>query len=143
MKNLFLIFILLIAGIVSVSAPSKAQLAKFAEEVSTAFSLDELASLDSKRMRIGRVRLVIENSIGEPEIERYRFSSFKEMARWFKRPINSYEARVAWPLTECSKGECGFYLDGGILHSHFYLTGITYGYRSKRLYVKSIEIMAG
>ena len=143
MKKLLLIFGLLMAGFVSVSAQSNAQLTKFADEVTTAFSLGKLEGLDSKRIRRGNVRLVVANSIGEPEIERYQFSTFKAMSRWFKKGANSVPAKVAWPLVKCSKGECEFFQDGGILHNHFYLTGISYGYRNKRLYIKSIELLAG
>ena len=143
MKKLILIFSLLIAGIVTVNAQSKAQLAKFADEVTTAFSLGELANLESKNMRRGYVRLVIENSIGEPESQRFRFTSFKTMARWFKKGANESQAKTVWPLVNCGKGECSFFLDGGILHNHYYLIGISYGYRNKRLYLKSIDILAG
>lgn len=143
MKKLTLFFFVLAISIVSVNAQSKAQLAKFTDEVTSAFAAGDMASLESKNMRRGPVRLVIENSIGEPEIERYRFTSFKTMGRWFAKPVNEFQAKTVWPLIECGKGECSFFLDGGILHNHFYLTGISFGYRNKQLYLKSIDVLAG
>ena len=143
MKRLLFTTAVLIVGVMSVDAQSKAQLTKFTDEVTTAFSLEDLASLDAKSLRRGFVRLKIDNSIGEPEVEKYRFSSFKSMSRWFEKPGNNMQAKIDWPLVKCSKGECSFFRDGGILHNHFYLTGISYGYRNKRLYVRRIEILAG
>lgn len=143
MKKLTLLCCLLIFSIVSANAQSKAQLAKFTDEVQTAFADGKLASLESKGMRRGDVRLVIENSIGEPEVERYRFTSFKTMARWFAKNENRSQTKTIWPLVKCKRGECSFFKDGGILHNHFYLTGISYSYWNKRLYLKAIEILAG
>jgi hypothetical protein len=143
MKKHILLIGLMLTGIVSINAQSKAQLSRFADKVTTAFAAEELESLEPTNMRHGYVRLEIDNSIGEPEVERYRFSSFKTMARWFNKAENRGQAKVVLPLVKCRKGECEFSQDGGILHNHFYLVGISYGYRNKRLYVRKIQILAG
>ena len=144
MRKIFILFLLVFTGFVVARAQSRAQLGRMADQVAIAFSSEKMSSLDAKGLGRGRVRLTIENSIAEPEFERYRFPSFAAMGRWItKQEIDGFPARVAWPLVGCKKGVCNFFQDGGILHNHLYLTKVAYGYRNKRLYIRRIELLAG
>lgn len=120
------------------------QARKISAEVAKAFENGQLRKLDAKKLVSGKLRLTIENSIGEPEFEHYSFKSFTALGRWIKsQEFDGMPNKVAWPLVGCRSGVCTFHQDGGILHNQLYLTKVRYTYRNKRIYIHGIQLLAG
>ena len=120
------------------------QARKIAAAVAAAFGQGQLRKLDLKKLVRGRVKLTIENSIGEPEFEHYSFRSFSAMGGWIrKQERDGLPNKVAWPLVGCRKGVCTFFRDGGILHNQLYLKKVTYDHRNNRIYIRGVQLLAG
>lgn len=120
------------------------QARKIAVAVASAFGRGQLRTLDGKKLVRGRVKLTIENSIGEPEFEHYSFRSFSAMGNWIrKQERDGLPNKVVWPLVGCRKGVCTFFRDGGILHNQLYLKRVLYGYRNNRIYIRGVQLLAG
>lgn len=135
--------IMLFFGSIPAQSQDK-QAKKTGAEIARAFERGQLRKLDAKNLLSGKIKLTIENSIGEPEFEYYSFSSFAAMGRWIKKQeFDGMPNKVAWPLVGCRKGVCTFFRDGGILHNQLYLKKVTYGYRNKRLFIRGIQLLAG
>ena len=151
MKHLLTLSLLIISICSAAQAQRHSKLsgpAKVADQIATAFSLESLSRYDSKHLVTGRLKLLIENSIydiGGKEFESRYFSSFAALERWMKKEERQpgFPVRVGWPLTGCRNGRCTFFRDGGISHNHVYLKRIYYGYKSKRLYIKTIQLLYG
>jgi len=139
----------LIAGTMCLysSTPAQSQdkqARKIAAAVADAFGKGQLRQIDRKKLLRGRVKLTIENSIGEPEYEHYSYRSFSAMGGWIrKQERDGLPNKVVWPLVGCRKGVCTFFRDGGILHNQLYLKKVTYGYRNGRLYISGVQLLAG
>jgi hypothetical protein len=97
------------------------------------------------------VRIVIENSGADiavdpnSEYERKVFKTFGEFGRWLKsqETEDGLPFRVTMPLVGCKRGLCTYNFDGGIDHNLLYLQKISYGYRNRRPYIKTIFLLAG
>jgi hypothetical protein len=119
-----------------------------AKAIAEAYESKTLSSLDAQKPYLGRVRIVIENSLGEPDDKgRFvikSFTSLKKAEAWLKsREHDAMPARESRPLVRCTKGVCTFNFDGGILHNHLYLKKISYGTRSGCPYIKTIYLLDG
>jgi hypothetical protein len=142
------------------SSSKKATIEKLEDAVSTAFGLDTLAALDAKHPNPAKVRVVIENSGADiavdpnSEYERKVFKTFGGIGQWLRsREIDSAPSedgltiklpmRLVMPLVGCKRGLCTYDFDGGIDHNHLYLQKISYGYRNRRPYIKTIFLLAG
>ncbi len=135
--------IIMLCGAAQAQTQDK-QAKKTGAEIAKAFERGQLRKLDVKDLLRGKVKLTIENSIGDPEFEYYSFGSFAAMGRWIKKQeFDGLPNKVAWPLVGCRKGVCTFFRDGGILHNQLYLKKVTYGYRNKRIYIRGIQLLAG
>lgn len=120
----------------------------FAKQIAAAYEGKTLAGLDAQKPYLGTVRIVIENSLGEPgDKDRFVIKSFRSLARaeaWLKsREHEELPGRESRPLKRCAKGVCTFDFDGGILHNHLYLQKISYGMRSGCPYIKTIYLLDG
>jgi hypothetical protein len=107
-----------------------------------------MSGLDAQKPYLGTVRIVIENSLGEPNDKgRFvirRFGSLAKAEAWLKsREHDEMPARESRPLQRCAKGVCTYNFDGGILHNHLYLKKITYGTRAGCPYIKTIYLLDG
>jgi hypothetical protein len=139
----------------SLSLPVRAQslckqqpVADLAKQIAAAYESKTLASLDAQKPYLRAVRIVIENSLGEPgDKGRFvikSFASFKKAEAWLKsREHEGMPGRESRPLVRCAKGVCSFNFDGGILHNHLYLKKISYGTRSGCPYIKTIYLLDG
>ena len=139
----------------AVSLPVRAQsvckqqpVKDLAKQVAEAYEGKTLSSLDAQKPYLGRVRIVIENSLGEPDDKgRFvikSFTSLKKAEAWLKsREHDEMPARESRPLVRCAKGVCTFNFDGGILHNHLYLKKISYGTRSGCSYIKTMYLLDG
>lgn len=139
----------------SLSLPVRAQspckqlpVSDFAKQIAAAYEGKTLAGLDAQKPYPGTVRVVIENSLGEPgDKDRFVIKSFRSLAKaeaWLKsREHDELPARESRPLKRCAKGVCTYNFDGGILHNHLYLKKITYGTRSGCPYIKTIYLLDG
>ncbi len=151
MKKLFIVLSIVAVSCVIVNAQSHSKnnsVARVAVEITKAFSSGSLKKLDSKRLLIGDLNLTIENSsgdIGSKEFEYKAFRSFAGLGKWLKKKEyqDGLPFRVDWPLTGCRNGHCTFFQDGGILHNHVYMTGVDFGYRNGRLYIRSVRLIYG
>ncbi len=149
LQNKYALAAVLGAVVMLIFGPAQAksqdrQAKKIGAEIARAFERGQLRKLDTKHLLSGKVKLTIENSIGEPEFEHYSFNSFGAMGRWIKKQeIDGLPNKVAWPLVGCRKGVCTFFRDGGILHNQLYLKKVRYGYRNRRIYIRSIQLLAG
>ena len=130
-------------------SPCKKQpVADLAKQIAEAYQGKTLGSLDAQKPFVGRLRIVIENSLGEPDDKgRFAiksFTSFKKAEAWLKsREHDGMPARESRPLVRCARGVCAFNFDGGILHNHLYLKKISYGTRSACPYIKTIYLLDG
>ncbi|HEX8735509.1 MAG TPA: hypothetical protein VF721_09315 [Pyrinomonadaceae bacterium] len=125
------------------------------EAVAAAFGNSQFGSLDAKRLRLGKIKLVIEHSLldGDEQFEVRRFATFKQIERWLQSREQQAEAegvgkyklpiRVVDTRAGCRRGICRYYSPNGILHNHLYLKKIFYGYRGGRVYVKKIYLYDG
>jgi hypothetical protein len=119
-----------------------------AKQIAEAYERKTLSSLDVQKPYPGRVKIVIENSLGEPDDKgRFVIKSFTSLARaeaWLKsREHDQMPGRESRPLVRCAKGVCTYNFDGGILHNHLYLKKISYGTRSGCPYIKTIYLLDG
>lgn len=122
------------------------------DAVATAFSLSNLGSLDARRLRRGKIKIVVEHSLlqGAEQFEIRRFTTFKQAERWLKSreypasdPTLKLPFRETRPLAGCRRGICRYDFFYGILHNRLYLKKIYYGYRRGRVYVKTIYLYDG
>jgi hypothetical protein len=139
----------------SVAAPVRAQspctkqpVENLAKQIAEAYEGKTLSSLDAAKPYPGRVRIVIENSLGEPDDKgRFVMKSFTSLAMveaWLKsREHDQMPGRESRPLVRCAKGVCTYNFDGGILHNHLYLKKISYSTRSGCSYIKTIYLLDG
>jgi hypothetical protein len=151
-KQLFVI-IALILFIIPLSAQAQSRSKKETVEklegaFSTAFGIDLLGELDAKLSNPRRIKVVIENSgadLAVDEYERKVFKTFGQFGRWLKsqESKDGFPFRVVMPLVGCKRGICTYNFDGGIDHNHLYLQKISYGYRNRRPYIKTIFLLAG
>jgi hypothetical protein len=141
--------------LLSLALPARAQsqckektVGGLAKQIAAAYEGKSLGGLDGQRPYLGRLRIVIENSLGEPD-DRGRFviKSFTSLAKadaWLKtRERADGPGRESRPLQRCAKGVCTYNFDGGILHNHLYLKKISYGTRSGCPYIKTIYLLDG
>lgn len=118
---------------------------ELAAAVSGAF--DDLSKLNADRSMVGKVRIVIENSLGElddPDHFMIRsFANFTKAEAWLtSREHDGQPGRNAGAVKRCAKGICTFE-QTGMLHNNIYLTKISYGIRGGSAYIKSIYIING
>jgi hypothetical protein len=116
--------------------------------VAEAHEAKTLGSLDAQKPYVGKLRIVIENSLaGDNAKDRFTIKWFTSLARaetWLKsREHEELPARETKPLVRCTKGICTYNFDGGILHNHLYLKKITYGFRSGCPYIRTIYLLDG
>jgi hypothetical protein len=130
------------------SGCKKQPVAALAKQLAAAYEGKSLGGLDGQKPYLGRVRIVIENSLGEPDDKgRFVIKSFTSLARaeaWLKsRERADGPGRESRPLQRCATGVCTFNFDGGILHNHLYLKKISYGIRAGCPYIKTIYLLDG
>jgi hypothetical protein len=134
---------------VRAQSPCKKQpVADLAKQIAEAYEGKTLSGLDAQKPYLGRVTIVIENSLGEPDDKgRFVIKSFRSLAKaeaWLKsREHDEMPARESRPLVRCAKGVCTYNFDGGILHNHLYLKKISYGTRSGCPYIKTMYLLDG
>ncbi|HEX8709446.1 MAG TPA: hypothetical protein VF723_14470 [Pyrinomonadaceae bacterium] len=133
------------------SRSHKETIEQLEDAFSTAFGLDTLKTLDAKGSNPGKLRVVVEHPGADlavdpkGEYERKVFETFGQLGLWLKSRENEggLPLRVSMPLVACKRGLCTYNFDGGILHNHLYLQKISYGYRKRRPYIKTIFLLAG
>jgi hypothetical protein len=128
------------------SPPCKYQkIDDLAKAIAENYDTKRLSGLDSQKPYAGRVRVVIEHSLGEDNAKIVRwFTSLARAEAWLKsREHDQLPARESRPLKQCAKGVCEYDFDGGILHNHLYLQKISYGLRGGCPYIKTIYLLDG
>ncbi|HEX8772934.1 MAG TPA: hypothetical protein VF735_04965 [Pyrinomonadaceae bacterium] len=114
-----------------------------------AYNMRKMGRLDARRPYRGRVRVVIEHSIGgdggPDSFERRQFRTLEQAERWLKsrEREDGTPFRETRPLEECSGGMCTYDFNGGILHNHLYLQKVSYGFTKGRPYIKTIYLLDG
>jgi hypothetical protein len=116
--------------------------------VAEGYETKTMRSLDAQKPYVGRVRIVIENSLAEDNAkDRFvirSFTSFARAERWLKsREHDEMPGRDTKPLVRCAKDVCTYNFDGGIVHNTLYLKKITYGSRGGCPYIKTIYLLDG
>jgi hypothetical protein len=116
-----------------------------AKAVAENYEAKTLRNLDAQKPYAGRVRIVIEHSLGEDSAKVIRsFTSLARAEAWLKsREHEEMPGRESRPLKRCAKGLCTYDFDGGILHNHLYLQKISYGIRAGCPYLKTIYLLDG
>lgn len=141
-----IIFIFSFSG--QAQSPSgKETIEQLVTTLAEAYTSKSLGKLDEGQARAGKVKIVVEHSLGEDgeQYESKVIKTFEQGERWLKSREREEGApfREARPLLRCRKGVCTFNFDGGILHNHLYLQKLTYGYRNGRPYIKTIYLLDG
>lgn len=114
-----------------------------------AYTSKSLEKLDAQRPYLSLFRIVIENSLAEPNAkDRFIIKSFRTLARaeqWLRSQETSADtpSRQIKPLKECTKGVCTYDFDGGISHNQLYLKKVTYGVTRGRPILKTIYLLDG
>ena len=130
----------------------KVTIEKLEDVFSTAFGLDTLETLDAKYPHHGRMKVVIEYTSIEPEIKVFKtFGGVGRCLRSMETDSMPTETglniklpmRLVMPLVGCKRGLCTYDFNGGILHNRLYIKKISYAYRNKRPYIKTIFLLAG
>jgi hypothetical protein len=134
---------------VRAESPCKKQpIEDLVKAIAEAYESKTLASLDAQKPYVGKIRIVIEHSLGEDDAkDRFVIKWFKSLAqadRWLKsREHEEMPGRETRPLARCKKVVCSSNFDGGILHNHLYLKKVTYGLRGGCPYIKMIYLLDG
>jgi hypothetical protein len=134
---------------VQAESPCKKQtIEDLVKAVAEAYQAKTLGSLDAQKPYVGKLRIVIENSLAEDNAkDRFLikwFSSLAQAETWLKsREHEELPGRVTKPLVRCANGVCTYNFDDGILHNTLYLKKITYGSRSGCPYIKTIYLLDG
>jgi hypothetical protein len=113
--------------------------------LSDAYVAKTLGSLDAARPYSGKVRIIIEHSLGDDSYEVKGAATLEDAEEWLKNREreDGTPFREARPLLKCRKGVCTYNFDGGISHNHLYLQKISYGYRNGSPYIKTIYLLDG
>jgi hypothetical protein len=142
------IFFSLSLPVKAVSPCKKQPIEDLVKAVAAAYEGKTMGSLDAQKPYVGKVRIVIENSLAEDNAkDRFVIKWFRSLAQvehWLKsREHEELPARESRHLVRCAKGVCTYNFDGGILHNHLYLKKITYGSRTGCPYLKTIYLLDG
>jgi hypothetical protein len=114
-----------------------------------AYTSKSLGKLDAQRPYVGRFRIVVENSLAEPNAkDRFEIRTFNTLARaeqWLRSQETSDDtpSRQTKPLKKCARGVCTYDFDGGISHNQLYIKKVTYGITRGRPYFKTIYLLDG
>jgi hypothetical protein len=131
--------------VVAVSRCKYPKVEDLARAVAEAYEAKTLRNLDEQKPYLGKVRIVIEHSLGEDSAKIISlFTSLARAESWLKsREHEEMPGRESRPLDRCAKGLCTYNFDGGILHNHLYLQKISYGIRAGCPYIKTIYLLDG
>lgn len=131
------------------AASSDSSVEQLVKALAEAYASKSLGSLDAEHPLSGRVKISIENSLGE-ETDKGRFvtrefKTFGGAEQWLKSRERGEDgpARENMPLRGCRKGVCTYDFSAGILHNHLYLQKVAYGYLAGRPYIKTIFLLDG
>lgn len=114
-------------------------------ELAEAYTAKALGRLDAEHPFAGRVRIIIEHSLGEDEYEVKGVANLSDAEEWLRNRESeeSPKIREVRPLVRCRRGVCTYNFDGGILHNHLYIKKIIYGYRNHCPVIKTILLYDG
>jgi hypothetical protein len=151
MKNIAIatgLTLLIASNTVAISPPKPGTVEQLAIELSEAYVKKNLGRLDRKYPVSGKVKIEIENSLGEDDDKnKSRTKEFQSLAQgeqWLRsKARNEFPVRESRPLVGCKQGSCTYDFSAGILHNHLYLKKISYGYKNGRLYLKTIFLLDG
>ncbi|MDT4895279.1 MAG: hypothetical protein QOH25_356 [Acidobacteriota bacterium] len=129
------------------SASSSSTIEQLAQALADAFTAKSLGRLDAERPYFGRVKIIIEHSLAEDtakdRFEVRQVRTLEQGERWLtSRERADSPARNSGSLQRCRKGVCT-YEQVGMLHNNLYLQKVTYGYRNRRPYIKTIYLIDG
>ena len=133
----------------SESATTGSAIEQLVASLADAYTSKSLGKLDAQRPYLGRFRIVIENSLAEPNAkDRFEIRAFNSLAKaeqWLRSRETSDDSpsREIKPLKRCSRGVCTYDFDGGILHNQLYIKRVTYGITRGRPYFKTIYLLDG
>ena len=116
---------------------------KIAKEFYTAFENRKLNKLDKMNSSFGSIKVIIENSLGEAEIERTEVKTFAAADKWIDKrgPVKNYP-RTAGPPIVCKDGTCKF--DSKCcLHNQLFLDRFEYAFNDGKPYIKTIYMIDG
>ncbi len=129
------------------SAAKTGAIERLARSVAKAYEAKNLGSLDAKHPYSGRVRVVIEHSLGEgkDQFARRDFKTLKSVDRWLKslETGEGFPVRQIKPFQKCRNGICTYSFAGGIRHNQLYLKKLSYAYINGRLVLKTIYLLDG
>jgi hypothetical protein len=147
-KTLCLILFIFVLSAQAQSSSKTETIGQLAAALSEAFTARNLGSLDAGRRSVGKVKIVIEHSLGgDDSKDNFETKSFKTLAeaeKWLSsREVNPGQPnRNPSQVLTCRKGFCN-YFENGILHNNLYLRKIAYGYINGRPYIKTIFLLDG
>jgi hypothetical protein len=151
MKNIAIAAVLMLlmpSNTLAKSPPEPGTIEQLAIELSDAYVTKNLGRLDRKYPVRGKVKIEIENSLGEDDDKsKYRTKEFQSLSQgeqWLRsKARNDFPVRESRPLIACKQGSCTYDFSAGILHNHLYLKKISYSYKNGRPYLKTIYLLDG
>jgi hypothetical protein len=151
MKNIAIAAVLMLlmpSNTVAKSPPEPGTIEQLAIELPDAYVRKNLGRLDRKYPVWGKVKIEIENSLGEDDEKNKsrtkEFQSLTQGEQWLRsRARSDFPIRESRPLIACKQGSCTYDFSAGILHNHLYLKKISYGYKNGRPYLKTIYLLDG
>jgi hypothetical protein len=127
------------------SSRKKETIEKLVDKLAVAYTSKTLAELDAAPPYYGKVKIIIEHSLGDESYEVKLSRKLEDAEEWLKNREreDGTPFREARDKRQCRRGVCTYDLDGGISHNHLYLKKVFYGYRKGAPYIKTIYLLDG
>jgi hypothetical protein len=115
------------------------------DKLEVAYMNKTLGDLDAAHPYVGKVKIIIEHSLGDESYEVKLSQKLEYAEEWLKNREreDGTPFREARDLRQCKRGVCVYDLDGGISHNHLYLKKVFYGYRKGVPYIKTLYLLDG
>lgn len=140
-----LVFFLASSPAYAQSARKKQTIEQLVDKVEVAYVNKTLGDLDAAHPYAGKVKIIIEHSLGDESYEVKLSQKLEYAEEWLKNREreDGTPFREARDSRQCGRGVCVYDLDGGISHNHLYLKKVYYGYRKGAPYIKTLYLLDG
>jgi hypothetical protein len=140
-----LVFFLASSTAYAQSARKKQTIEQLVDKLEVAYTNKTLGDLDAAHPYVGKVKIIIEHSLGDESYEVKLSQKLEYAEEWLKNREreDGTPFREARDSRQCRRGVCVYDFDGGISHNHLYLKKVYYGYRKGAPYIKTLYLLDG